>query len=70
MRLIRLKSVVLPAPFGPMMVNTSPSFTSKPTPSTALTPPKAIEKIFDPKQAHRRRSDFMKVFWRRKESFL
>ena len=45
MRLIRLNTVVLPAPFGPMMVNTSPSFTSKPTPSTAFTPPKAIERF-------------------------
>src|SRR4051794_15497517 len=42
MRLIRLKMVVLPAPFGPMMEKTSPSSTSKLTASTARMPPKRM----------------------------
>src|SRR5262245_48309832 len=42
MRLTRLKTVVLPAPFGPMIVNTSPGSTAKLTPSRARTPPKLI----------------------------
>ena len=37
---MRLKTVVLPAPFGPISVNTSPRRTSKLTSSTARTPPK------------------------------
>src|SRR3972149_609163 len=37
---MRLKIVVLPAPFGPIIVYTSPRFTSKLTLSTATTPPK------------------------------
>ena len=40
MRLIRLNTVVLPAPFGPIKVSTSPRRTSKLTPLTASTPPK------------------------------
>src|ERR1700733_16210222 len=40
MRLTILKMVVLPAPLGPMMANISPCLTEKPTPSTALRPPK------------------------------
>src|SRR3990167_7978392 len=40
MRLIRLNTVVLPAPLGPIRVNTSPCFTSKLTLLTASTPPK------------------------------
>jgi hypothetical protein len=39
-RLITLNSVVLPAPFGPISVKTSPSRTSKLAPRTASTPPK------------------------------
>src|ERR1051326_593756 len=35
-----LKSVLLPAPFGPMRAQTSPSATSKVTRSTAVNPPK------------------------------
>src|SRR5262249_28669563 len=42
MRLIRLKMVVLPAPFGPMIVKTSPASTLKLTPSRAWTPPKLM----------------------------
>src|SRR5262245_50558359 len=42
MRLTRLKIVVLPAPFGPMIVKTWPGSTSKLTPSRARTPPKLI----------------------------
>src|ERR1700733_11722332 len=37
---MRLKSVVLPAPLGPMSVKTSPLATSKLTSRTARTPPK------------------------------
>ncbi len=40
MRLMRLNTVVLPAPLGPISVNTSPSRTSKLTLLTASTPPK------------------------------
>src|SRR4051794_3570355 len=43
MRLIRLKMVVLPAPFGPMIENTSPFCTSKLTESTARIPPNRME---------------------------
>jgi hypothetical protein len=39
MRLIKLNTVVLPAPLGPIKVNTSPSLTSKLTLLTANTPP-------------------------------
>ena len=40
---MRLKSVVLPAPFGPMTPRISPSRSSSVTPSTALRPPKVFE---------------------------
>ena len=56
---IRLKIVVLPAPFGPMMVKTSPCSTSKLTPSTARMPPKLIARFVGREEAHRRRSDRM-----------
>src|SRR5688572_2497015 len=36
----RLKSVVLPAPFGPMMARNSPAATARDTLSTAAIPPK------------------------------
>jgi hypothetical protein len=36
---IRLKKVVLPAPFGPMTLTISPSSTLRFTPSTARRPP-------------------------------
>src|SRR5262249_19881596 len=38
-----LGSEVLPAPFGPIMARISPLRTSKETPATALTPPKASD---------------------------
>jgi hypothetical protein len=44
MRLIRLNTVVLPAPLGPISVNTSPRRTSKLTPLTARTPPKCMDR--------------------------
>src|SRR5882672_4692404 len=44
MRLIRLNTVVLPAPLGPIKVNTSPRCTSKLTLLTASTPPKRTER--------------------------
>jgi len=40
----RRKSVVLPAPFGPMRPTSSPRSTAIETSSTACTPPKAIER--------------------------
>jgi hypothetical protein len=46
MRLIRLNTVVLPAPFGPISVNTSPRRTSKLTLLTASTPPKRTLRSF------------------------
>ena len=36
----RLNTVVLPAPFGPMMLTNSPSATLSDSASTAVTPPK------------------------------
>src|SRR5690242_3508874 len=39
---MRLKSVVLPAPFGPMRPAISPSLRSKETSATATAPPKAF----------------------------
>src|SRR5207245_726860 len=39
---MQLSSVVLPAPFGPMMPRTSPSSTPKLTPARAFTPPKRL----------------------------
>src|SRR5215475_10795608 len=38
----RLKTVVLPAPFGPITAVIEPSATAKEAPSTAATPPKAL----------------------------
>ena len=42
--LIMLKQVDLPAPLGPIMARNSPRPISKLTPSTACTPPKALDK--------------------------
>src|ERR1700682_255914 len=39
---MQFSSVVLPAPFGPMMPKTSPCSTAKVTPVRALTPPKLL----------------------------
>src|SRR5215475_10727915 len=39
---MRLKSVVFPAPFGPMRARRSPARTSSPTPFTARRPPKSL----------------------------
>jgi len=39
---IRLNSVVLPAPFGPITAKISPSPTAKLTPSTAVSPRKRL----------------------------
>ena len=68
MRLIRLKTVVLPAPFGPISVKTSPRRTSKLTPLTASTPPKrTLRSWADSSMAvsrHFSRSDFWKDFCR------
>src|SRR5512137_2379344 len=38
----RFKSVVLPAPFGPMRPCTSPASTAREAPSTAARPPKVL----------------------------
>src|SRR6476659_2553574 len=42
---IRLKLVVLPAPFGPISATVSPSFTEKPTSWTARNPPNSLLKF-------------------------
>ena len=44
---IKLNSVVLPAPFGPMTPNTSPCLTPKDTPVRAATPPKLLLTSFN-----------------------
>ena len=44
---IKLKSVVLPAPFGPITPNTSPCLTPKDTPVRAATPPKLLLTSFN-----------------------
>src|SRR5450830_1528486 len=41
---MQLKTVVLPAPLGPMMAKTSLSITDSDTPSTASKPPKRIDR--------------------------
>ena len=67
MRLIRLNTVVLPAPFGPISVNTSPRRTSKLTLLTASTPPKRTLRSLAESSgcgAHFNRSDFWKLFCR------
>src|SRR6185369_11703442 len=45
-RVITFSTDVLPAPFGPMMANTSPSSTSKDSSRTACTPPKRSDRSF------------------------
>src|SRR5215470_11253784 len=42
---MRLKLVVLPAPFGPMSATVSPSFTEKLTSWTARSPPKRLLRL-------------------------
>ena len=44
---IKLNSVVLPAPFGPITPNTSPCLTPKDTPVRAATPPKLLLTSFN-----------------------
>ncbi len=46
MPVIRLNSVVLPAPFGPMMALRSPGMIFSDTPRTARKPPKAFDRSF------------------------
>src|SRR5271155_4020273 len=41
----RLKSVVFPAPFGPMIACSVPLRTSRSTPSTATMPPNRFERL-------------------------
>src|SRR3954469_21676819 len=41
----RLKSVVLPAPFGPMIPSSSPSATSSETSATILAPPMSSPRL-------------------------
>ena len=50
--LIRLKNVVLPAPFGPMTARSSPGSTVIDTSSTATRLPKCLRDVLDPQQAH------------------
>src|SRR3954469_23280262 len=45
MPVIRLNSVVLPAPFGPITETISPSFTRRSRPSTTFRPPKESETL-------------------------
>src|SRR3569832_717148 len=66
MRLMRLKTVVFPAPFGPMSVNTSPRRTSKVTSLTASTPPKRTLMFF----AERRMSSMSAKAVRLRERLL
>src|SRR5947207_10421949 len=42
---MRLKLVVLPAPFGPISATVSPSFTEKLTSCTARNPPKRLLRL-------------------------
>jgi len=49
----RLKSVVLPAPFGPMTALIMPGSTRKLTSFTAWSPPKRLFKLFDFQKWHR-----------------
>src|ERR1700722_11196961 len=46
MPVIRLNSVVLPAPFGPMMALRSPGMILSDTPRTARSPPKVFDRSF------------------------
>ena len=50
--LIRLKNVVLPAPFGPMIARNSPGSIASETPSTAIRLPKRLRDVVDLQQAH------------------
>ncbi len=48
MPVITFTSVVLPAPFGPMMPTTSPPRASRPAPSRATKPPKTTDTLGGP----------------------
>ena len=50
--LIRLKKVVLPAPFGPMIARSSPVGTASETSRTAARLPKRLLTFLDFEQAH------------------
>ena len=52
--LIRLKNVVLPAPFGPITARSSPGSTVIETSSTATRLPKCLVTLLDLEQAHAR----------------
>ena len=52
-RVMQLKTVVLPAPLGPMIEKISPFSTEKETPSSARIPPKRIERSSTSKSANR-----------------
>jgi len=43
--LMQLSKLVLPAPLGPMIAASSPGATEKPTPCSAVTPPKRKERF-------------------------
>lgn len=45
-RLMQLNAVVFPAPFGPIRAVIDPFSTVKVTPSTALMPPKCLQRFF------------------------
>ena len=57
MRLIRLKIVVLPAPFGPMIENTSPSLHLEADRIDGADAAEADRDVVGAEQAHRSRSD-------------
>ena len=57
MRLIRLKIVVLPAPFGPMMENTSPCLHLETDGIDGADAAETDRDIVSAEQAHRSRSD-------------
>ena len=51
---MRLNSVVLPAPFGPMIEKTWPGSIARLTSSTARTPPKETAQVLGGQNAHAR----------------
>ena len=59
MRLTRLKMVVLPAPLGPIMVNTSPLLHGEADVVDGANAAEIDDEVLGPEERHRRRSDLM-----------
>src|SRR5574341_165560 len=59
MPVMQLKSVVLPAPFGPMMLTILSRSTRRSTPSTAFRPPKCLVRFLVSKRSI---TEFQKIF--------